>query len=90
VAARPDVLGVVRDVLALFEHAAGHEGQDPGSSDEPWTRSEENFEAHFGRSYQELAHKVTELSSDQATRYAATLKVNPEAAVLWVLAMDVV
>ena len=85
--ARPDVVGVVRDVLALFEHAAG---QEPGGSDEPWTRSEENFEAHFGRSYQELAHKITELSSDQATRYAATLKVNPEAAVLWVLAMDVV
>jgi hypothetical protein len=77
-----DVLNVVRDVLALFEHAEG--------VDEPWARSEEAFTDHFGASYEELASKVTMLSSDQASRYAATLAVNPEAAVLWVLAMSTV
>jgi hypothetical protein len=77
-----DVLNVVRDVLALFEHTEG--------IDEPWSRSEEAFEEHFGASYEELASKVTMLSSDQNARYAATLVVNPEAAVLWVLAMGVV
>ena len=76
-----DVLGVVRDVLALFEHAEG--------VDEPWARSEEAFEEHFGASYEELTSKVTMLSSDQAARYSATLVVNPEAAVLWVLAMSI-
>jgi hypothetical protein len=77
-----DVLNVVRDVLALFEHSEG--------VDEPWSRSEEAFEDHFGASYAELASKVTELNADQSARYAATLAVNPEAAVLWVLAMNVV
>ena len=37
-----------------------------------------------------LRAQINGAAADQATRYTATLKVNPEAAVLWVLAMDVV
>lgn len=57
-------------------------------TDEPWARDEELFFEHFGAPYEEFALRLPMLSGDQHKRYEATLLVNPEAAVLWVLMMD--
>lgn len=79
----PDIVGAANHILALF---ASNDEQ----VDEPWVRDESAFADHFGASYGDLVEKLPLLSSDQHARYEATLKVNPEAAVLWVLAMSVV
>jgi hypothetical protein len=78
-----DIVGAANNILALF---ASNDEQ----VDEPWARDEVAFENHFGASYMELVEKLPLLSSDQHARYEATLKVNPEAAVLWVLTMSIV
>jgi hypothetical protein len=79
--------------MGLVDIAQGLEGllslfKDEENINEPWARSEEEFALHFGQSYEEFAVKLTRLSSDQHARYEATLKVNPEAAVLWVVMMS--
>jgi hypothetical protein len=79
--------------VSLVDLAQGLEGllalfKDDECIGEPWARSEEQFEKHFGQSYEEFAVKLTGLTSDQHARYAATLDVNPEAAVLWVVMMS--
>ena len=56
-------------------------------ADEPWARDEEMFLEHFGVPYEEFAVRLPMLSADQHKRYADTLVVNPEAAVLWVISM---
>ena len=77
-----DIVTLAQEILALF-------AQDGDVViDEPWARDEGLFEAHFGAAYEEFATKVTLLGSDQHARYEATLRVNPEAAVLWVLSMS--
>ena len=77
-----DIVTLAQEILALF-------AQDGDVViDEPWARDEGLFEAHFGATYEEFATKVTLLGSDQHVRYEATLRVNPEAAVLWVLSMS--
>ena len=75
-----DAVGIAHQILKLFE------GEEVAVG-EPWARDEGLFEEHFGAPYEELARKVPMLSADQSVRYEATIKVNPEAAVLWVLAM---
>lgn len=75
-----EAVGLAHQILKLFDHEDVAVG-------EPWARDEELFEEHFGAPYEELVRKVPMLSADQTARYEATLKVNPEAAVLWVLAM---
>lgn len=77
-----DVVSVAQDILSLLVNEEG--------IDEPWARNEIAFADHFGSSYEEFVGKVTLLSADQHARYEATLKVNPEAAVLWVVAMSAV
>lgn len=77
-----DIVEVAQSVLRLFVTDAGEE-----AIDEPWARSDEAFCEHFGARYEEFASKIPLLSGDQSRKYEATLKVNPEAAVLWVLAM---
>ena len=77
-----DLVNLAQDILALF----AHDGEV--LIDEPWARDELTFEGHFGTSYEEFAAKVTLLGADQHARYEATLKVNPEAAIVWVLAMS--
>lgn len=57
-------------------------------ADEPWARDEELFLNHFGVPYEEFAVRLPMLSGDQHKRYEATLMVNPEAAVLWVISMS--
>ena len=76
-----DIVGAANNILALF-------ATNDEKIDKPWARDESAFEDHFGASYMELVEKLPLLSSDQHARYAATLEVNPEAAVLWVLAMS--
>jgi len=79
--AASDVVGIAHQILKLFEG-------EKIATDEPWARDEALFEQHFGCPYEVLVAKVPMLSADQSKRYEATLKVNPEAAVLWVLAME--
>lgn len=75
-----DIVGVAHEILKLFE------GEE--SVGEPWARDENMFQEHFGVPYEEFAARIPMLSADQSVRYTATLKVNPEAAVLWVISMD--
>ena len=73
-------IGTFRKALDLF---AG----TPGSG-EPWAASEEAFEQHFGESYVYFGAVIQHLSPAQEEMLARTLEVNPEAAVLWILAME--
>ena len=72
--------GILQRTLDLF---AG----TPGSK-ETWATSEEAFERHFGESYADYATILGHLSPEQAKLFEATLKVNPEAAVIWILSME--
>jgi hypothetical protein len=78
----PDLVELAHGILSLF----AHDGEV--LIDEPWARDEAAFEGHFGATYEEFALKATLLGADQHVRYEATLKVNPEAAIVWVLAMS--
>ena len=78
----PDLVELAQGILSLF----AREGEL--LIDEPWARDEAMFQEHFGATYEEFALKVTMLGADQHVRYEATLKVNPEAAIVWVLAMS--
>lgn len=53
-----------------------------------WTTDERAFFRHFGVSLEDYATVIELLSPEQVSLYEKTLAVNPEAAVLWVLAMD--
>lgn len=78
-------------LLEIFE-AAGHareiyrlaRGADPPD----WSRDEEAFLHHFGATAEEYQEIVDRLDPAQQRLLEATLEVNPEAAVLWVLAME--
>ena len=76
-----NALGAIRKTLDFF---AG----TPDSS-EPWAASEEDFENHFGGSYEFFVEVLQHLDEEQSARFDATMRVNPEAAVLWILSMDV-
>jgi hypothetical protein len=71
--------------------AAGIAGLFAGSADaeEPWASDEEIFEDHFDTPYWVFCEKLARLSADQQVRYKKTLDVNPEAAVLWVIMLQV-
>lgn len=71
---------VVQGILKLFS--------DTSDSGEPWAANETAFEAHFGTSYAYFGEVLRHLDDEQAVRFAETMEVNPEAAVLWVLAME--
>lgn len=53
----------------------------------PWEHDEVAFMRHFGVEFEDYAAIVGHLSEEQHALLEATLAVNPEAAVLWVLAM---
>ena len=61
-----------------------------GIPDAPWLHDEAEFLRHFGASYADYAEVVNRLTRSQAVTLERTLAVNPEAAVLWVLNMDLV
>ena len=75
-----NAIGAFKRVLELFTGTPG--------SDEPWAADEEAFERHFGVSYEDFVEMVGYLSPGQAEMLKKTLEVNPEAAVLWILAME--
>jgi hypothetical protein len=79
-----DLLGAlssIRKALGVFTSNSGQNNDD-------WTTSEEAFECHFGVPYEAFEEIVHHLSPDQDRLLQATLAVNPEAAVLWILAME--
>ncbi len=55
------------------------------TEEEPWARDESSFADHFGVEYEEFAEMVGQLDFAHREMYDATLKVNPEAAVTWVV-----
>lgn len=54
----------------------------------PWEHDESAFLAHFGVPFEEYATIVQHLDDRQRQLLKATIDVNPEAAVLWILAME--
>jgi hypothetical protein len=80
-----DLVGVLKSAHSVLEYMSG----GPGAH-QPWANDEREFEIHFGAPYELFATIVDHLSNDQKKLLEATLDVNPEAAVLWILAMDVV
>lgn len=78
------------DLLGAWA-AAGHlrrfarEVQRPS---QPWEQDEEAFLCHFGVPFEEYALIVSHLTDDQRALLEATIEVNPEAAVLWILSME--
>lgn len=75
-----NTIGTIRRVLGIFTGTP--------DSDEPWAADEEAFETHFGRSYDYFIEIMHHLDEGQGERFEATLKINPEAAVLWILSME--
>jgi hypothetical protein len=53
-----------------------------------WAFDPEAFHVHFGVPHEHYAAIVSALSPEQAQMLDATLAVNPEAAVLWILHME--
>jgi hypothetical protein len=78
-----DLLGALRGIRRAIDLFAG-----TPDSNEAWAASEEAFEHHFGESYADFTILLRHLSPEQSERFDATIKVNPEAAVLWVLSME--
>jgi len=79
------------DLLGLAV-AAGHAREifrlTRGEKLPDWATDEESFLTHFGASYNAYLEVVAHLSPEQSRMLGETLAVNPEAAVLWVLAME--
>ena len=73
-------IGAARHALAFFGSGLG--------SEEPWAADEEAFLKHFGAPYEYFVEIVRHLDQRQEALLHATLEVNPEAAVLWILAME--
>ena len=78
-----DLLGFI----GAANHALSFVRRSPGH-DADWAHDDAAFELHFGASYEEFVEIVEHLSSDQRKLLDATYNVNPEAAVLWILAME--
>ena len=77
-----NALGAIRKTLDFFAGTP--------DSREPWAASEEAFERHFGAEYECFTTILQHLDEEQGARFDATMKINPEAAVLWILSMDIV
>jgi len=76
------------NLLETLEHARGAIRSLRHREPEPWEIDDGEFLAHFGVPVEELAERVALLSEEQGRLLTATIDVNPEAAVLWVLAME--
>ena len=72
-----NLLEAVRDIAA----------SPPGPD---WLSDEVAFHRHFGVPYETFAETVSCLTESQLRLLHQTLEVNPEAAVLWILHMEVV
>jgi hypothetical protein len=78
------------DLLGFIEaahRALSFFGNGPGS-DQSWASDEWEFQKHFGVPYEAFIEIAQHLDSKQEQLLHDTLKVNPEAAVLWILSME--
>jgi hypothetical protein len=78
-----DLLGALDAARGLREFVRRAGGPQPDWATEPAA-----FERHFGVPIQAYAEIVAHLNPEQEKLLLETLDVNPEAAVLWVLAME--
>lgn len=65
-------------------------GSDTTTVVEDWAEDESAFEDHFGVAYDEFDEKLKMLDRGQFELYEKMLKVNPEAAVVWILFMHTI
>lgn len=80
-----DLLSAIRAAKELGEIA--HDLASP-ELQAPWLTDERAFEKHFGFTCDQLMAILNYLSPEQLALYDRTLMVNPEAAVLWIAAME--
>jgi hypothetical protein len=73
-------IGAARNALSYIKPAPDH--------DASWANDVAEFERHFGVPYEGFIMIIEHLSVDQKKMLDATLEVNPEAAVLWILSME--
>lgn len=76
-----DVIRLAQGLLELFGGGI--------DAEEPWATDPGLFEDHFGVPFEEFSEKVALLGADQKKRYLATIDVNPEAAVLWAIMVEI-
>lgn len=81
-----DLLGLLKAVGHASELAKLARGDDLPD----WASDEEAFLRHFGISHEDFMEIARHLSPEQAELLERTFQVNPEAAILWVLAMETV
>lgn len=81
-----DLLGI----MAAVGHARELVRLARGEPLPDWASDRGAFLRHFGATHEEYAEIVSHLSAEQVELLHQTLAVNPEAAVIWVLAMEVV
>jgi hypothetical protein len=79
-----DLLGI----MAAVGHARELVRLARGEPLPDWATDEGAFFRHFGATHEEYAEIVAHLSPEQVELLHQTLAANPEAAVLWVLAME--
>jgi hypothetical protein len=79
-----DILGA----LTAAHHLRGLVSEVRRGPQQDWEKDESAFLTHFGAPFDEYALIVSHMSDDQRALLEKTLAVNPEAAVLWVLAME--
>lgn len=75
--------------LVSAAHLAAQAVRSTRAVDEPWLHDEELFFQHFGSTYDDFWDVVQHLNQDQQDRLWLTMEVNPEAAIIWILSMDV-
>ena len=78
-----DLLGALGAARGLREFVRRAGGPQPD-----WAVDPSAFERHFGVPIEAYAEIVSHLTPEQEKLLLETLDVNPEAAVLWVLAME--
>lgn len=79
-----DLLGA----LKAAQHLRGLVSEVRRPPQHPWERDESAFLSHFGVPFEEYALIVEHMNDEQRELLARTIDVNPEAAILWVLAME--
>lgn len=78
-----DLIGALDNVRHLRDFA-----RDLRRESAPWENDESAFLSHFGVPFEEYAAVVGHLNDQQIDLLRKTIEVNPEAAVLWILAME--
>jgi len=79
-----DILGA----LTAAHHLRGIVSEVRRGPQKDWEKDENAFLTHFGVPFEEYALIVSHMTDEQRNLLEKTIAVNPEAAVLWVLAME--